>query len=66
MHQDQPKYADWPAGPRIRTYRGDFSYFTDKGRVVEDVKGFATPVYRLKKKLIEAAYPGLKIIEVTK
>ena len=28
-----------------------------------DVKGFATPVYKMKKKLVEATY-GIKIIEV--
>jgi hypothetical protein len=31
--------------------------------VVEDVKGFRTPLYRLKKKLIEAQY-GIAIIEI--
>jgi hypothetical protein len=28
---------------------------------VEDVKGMATPVFNLKKKLVEAAYPGTVI-----
>lgn len=32
-------------------------------RIVEDVKGFKTPVYRLKKKLVEALY-GIQIREV--
>lgn len=51
-------------GTKVFTYRADFRYFTDLGCVVEDVKGFATPVYKLKKKLLEAQYPGLKIVEV--
>jgi hypothetical protein len=32
--------------------------------VVEDVKGFKTPVYKLKKKLVEACHIGVKIEEV--
>ena len=32
--------------------------------VVEDVKGMKTPVYRLKKKIVEALYPGVVITEV--
>jgi hypothetical protein len=44
-------------GTKVFTYKADFSYFTDKERVVEDVKGFKTPVYKLKKKLVEAYLP---------
>ena len=43
----------------------DFRYFTGKQRIVEDVKGFKTPVYRLKKKLVEATYRGTKILEIS-
>ena len=35
-----------------------------EGQIVEDVKGFKTPIYRLKKKLVEASYPGTLIKEV--
>ena len=35
-----------------------------EGQVVEDSKGFKTPIYRLKKKLVEALYPGTQIREV--
>ena len=48
----------------VCTYRADFSYFTKSSRTVEDVKGMKTPVYRLKKKLVEALYPGVVIKEV--
>ena len=49
------------------TYKADFSYFDANTRVIEDVKSAYTsklPVYRIKKKVIEALYPGLKITEV--
>ena len=35
-----------------------------EGQIVEDVKGFKTPIYKLKKKLVEASYPGTQIKEV--
>lgn len=50
---------------RIGEYRADFKY--RDGRtvpyVVEDVKGFKTPLYRWKKKHVEAQY-GITIREV--
>lgn len=55
----------------IGEYRADFSYCTCKRgakciqsmRVVEDVKGFKTPLYKWKKKHVEAQY-GITIREV--
>ena len=41
----------------IFKYIADFEYIEGKNVVVEDVKGMKTPMYRLKKKLIEAMYP---------
>jgi hypothetical protein len=35
-----------------------------EGQIVEDVKGYKTPIYRLKKRLVEACYPGTLIKEV--
>lgn len=50
---------------QVAKYVGDFQYETADGRrVVEDVKGMKTPVYRLKKKLVEAQY-RLVIQEIT-
>jgi hypothetical protein len=49
----------------VGQYRGDFCY-CQKGSaalVVEDVKGFKTPLYRWKKKHVEAQY-GIEIREV--
>lgn len=60
----QPKYPINIGGKKICTYIGDFRYFTKDGVVVEDVKGVLTPVYRLKKKLVEAMYPGVTITEI--
>lgn len=48
----------------IGEYVGDFSYWGHNiGCVVEDVKGFKTPLYRWKKKHVEAQY-GIQIREI--
>ena len=51
---------------RKSTYKADFSYYDNETNkeVVEDTKGFKTPVYMLKKKLFEYQYPNLTITEV--
>lgn len=48
---------------RICDYRADFQYYRKRERIVEDVKGMKTPVYRIKKKLVEALY-DLTITEI--
>jgi hypothetical protein len=60
----QPRFDCWVNGNKVCTYVSDFRYFTDAGQIIEDVKGMKTPVYKLKKKLVEACYPGVKIIEI--
>lgn len=52
-------------GRHIFTYVADFSYFdVASGRtIIEDVKGVRTPVYKLKKKIIEAHH-GIEITEI--
>jgi|TARA_Y100000310_G_scaffold126112_1_gene124867 hypothetical protein len=60
----QPKFECVVDGTKICTYRADFQYFCGNERVVEDVKGVKTPVYRLKKKLVEALFRGIKITEI--
>ena len=48
----------------VGSYIADFWYRKrNKEVVVEDVKGMLTPVYRLKKKMVEAIY-NIKIVEV--
>ena len=68
----QPKFECIVKEKKICTYSAEFSYFDkhQKGvlgqegtMVVEDVKGFITPVYRLKKKLVEALFT-VKITEI--
>lgn len=64
----QPTYPIIIADPQgmpviVAAYRADFRYRRGRDVVVEDVKGVRTPLYRLKKKLVEALY-GIKITEV--
>tara|TARA_R100001015_G_C4634992_1_gene202988 strand:+ start:4932 stop:5270 length:339 start_codon:yes stop_codon:yes gene_type:complete len=68
----QPKFECIVKEKKICTYRADFRYFDKFQRgvlgqegtmVVEDVKGFKTPTYRLKKKLVEALFQ-VKITEL--
>ena len=60
----QPKFPLVVNGVKVATYIADFEYFTDGARrVIEDVKGVRTPVYRLKKKLTEVLH-GVTITEV--
>lgn len=61
----QPKFDIKVNGQHICNYIADFKYRTRSGIIVwEDVKGVKTPVYRLKKKLVEAQY-GITITEIT-
>lgn len=59
----QPRLHFAIDGKIIFTYVGDFRYLEGCLSKLEDVKGVRTPVYRLKKKLIEAQH-RIKIIEV--
>lgn len=56
-----------PHGRRVivAAYIADFRYRdgTDGILTIEDVKGIVTPLYRLKKKLVEAQY-GITITEI--
>ena len=49
-------------------YIADFSYFdVQEGKIIiEDVKGFKTAVYRLKRTLFEYIYKDLTITEITR
>ena len=44
------------AGETIGKYVADFTYHEGDQEIVEDSKGFATPLYRWKKKHVEAQY----------
>lgn len=62
----QPRYPLFSVGRHCADYVADFAYddvFANR-RIVEDVKGFASPVYKLKRKLFEAQYSHLVFREV--
>ncbi len=59
----QPSFTFHHNGKKIFTYRADFAYFEGERRTLEDVKGVRTPVYKLKKKLVEAHW-NVTIVEV--
>jgi hypothetical protein len=54
----QPRYELKVNGHVVTTYVADFRYDDCKTRknIVEDTKGFRTPEYRIKKKLMLAIY----------
>ncbi len=59
----QPAFPIVINGVKCCIYKADFRYKDLDGRtVIEDVKGFSTEIYKLKKKLVEAQY-GVRIIE---
>ena len=65
----QPKFQVEIEGRHICDYFADFSYWDGKtsNLVVEDVKSEYTaklPMFLLKKNLVEALYPGIKITVV--
>jgi hypothetical protein len=64
--QLQPPFRKNGKTIRAINYIADFVYTdTRKCRiVVEDVKGFKTKEYQLKKKLFEYKYPDLTIVEI--
>lgn len=61
-----PKFKLIVSGALICTYEADSSYF-EKGHhheIVEDVKGYPTRDYILKRKLFQALYPHVEFREV--
>jgi hypothetical protein len=65
----QPEYPIVVISPigeviQVGVYKADFRFreVASGERIVTDSKGFKTPVYRLKKKLVEAIY-GILILE---
>lgn len=58
----QPQYVFKLNGVKICTYRADFRYCEDGLSVVNDVKGYKTQIYKIKKKMMKAFY-GIEILE---
>jgi len=69
MHlETQPKFDLIVNNVKVATYIGDFKYWDSSKNdwIVEDVKSEATktPLYRLKKKILEAQEPSVIITEI--
>lgn len=60
----QPKFPLIVNGVKVCDYLGDFAFFENNKRVIEDVKGMKTPVYRLKRKILLALNPGIDHREI--
>lgn len=58
----QVPFEVWINGKQICTWFADFVYLDGGRKVVEDAKGHATDVFKLKRKMVEATY-GIKILE---
>ena len=52
----QPKFPFIYNNKKMFTYIADFSYTDEFGTHIIDVKGVSTPIFKLKKKLIESQY----------
>ena len=69
MHlETQPRFPLMINGIRVAPYIGDFKYWSPSENewIIEDVKSEATktPLYRLKKKILEAQEPPVIITEI--
>lgn len=62
--QCQPKFPLSVNNRHICAYIADFQYVEGRKAVIEDVKGFRTPDYRIKAKLFMALYPDVKFVEI--
>ena len=62
----QPSYKKGQKKVAAIKYIADFTYYDirEEKQVIEDVKGFKTAMYLVKKKMFEYKYPELEIIEV--
>ncbi len=62
----QPPFPLRVNGVLVCTYKADFQFYDlveERQRII-DVKGYITPIYRLKQKLMQALYPLVTIEEV--
>lgn len=58
----QPRFPLQVHGEKICTYVGDFEYFENGARVIEDTKGYTTREYVIKRKLMKAIL-GIEVRE---
>lgn len=61
----QPRFELHVKGVKVGSYVADFHYYDkEKGVwVVEDKKGFRTPLYKFKLKVFRALYPEINFLE---
>lgn len=59
--EQQPEFRVMIDGKLMCRYIADFSWRTGGVQITEDVKGVVTPMFNLKKKLVEATHPGVVI-----
>lgn len=60
----QPRFPLIVGNKLVCTYVGDFRYMEKGKPVIEDVKGFKTDVYTIKRKLLLALFPALDHREI--
>lgn len=53
----------YPNGRQAK-YVADFAYFDGEHRVIEDAKGHRTRDFILKKAIVEAMFPAIRVVEV--
>lgn len=59
----QDKFKRDGKAERAITYIADFVYIQDGKKIVEDVKGFKTDVYKIKRKMLLFRYPDIVFLE---
>lgn len=57
----QPTFKMSHQGKFICSYKADFHYYYGDNFIVEDVKGYKTPIFNLKRKMMAAFYPNVNI-----
>jgi hypothetical protein len=63
----QPSFVIIPKGPRIkraRKFTPDFSYTENNRQIIEDVKGFITKDYELRRDLFLSQHPEVDYREI--
>jgi hypothetical protein len=60
----QPSFKYHGKTERLIVYEADFRYLKNGEVIVEDVKGFATETYKLKRKLLLYRYPEINFIQL--
>jgi hypothetical protein len=59
----QPRFDIIVNGVNCGYYKADFRYMEEGEQIIVDVKGVRLPLYKLKKKIVEAIY-SIEITEV--